>query len=82
MTTKEEAQKLYEGKFFYEIVDGFDPVQGPCKMLFGPFDNIYYVHRYSDNPSEYDKYEFLQVIDGTPKVAFTKEQILVTDRRL
>lgn len=87
MTGKEEAKKLYEGKFFYEIVK---PKSGGIQ-LFGPFDNIFYVNKVlpkdvSDrvvSKNENDKeYKFVQVIDGRPTVAFTEEEILVTDRKL
>jgi hypothetical protein len=85
--TKDEAKKLYKGKFFYEIVK---PHSGGIQ-LFGPFDNIYYVNR--DLPREVTdrivprneegkEYAFVQVIDGRPTVAFTQDQILVTDRKL
>lgn len=82
----EEAKKLYEGKYFYEIVDG-DWCGKPCKMLFGPIDTIRYVNK-DIAQSELDKstgkanVEFVQVIDGNIRAAFNKNEILVTDRIL
>jgi hypothetical protein len=90
MVTKDEAKALYEGKFFYEIVK---PKTGGIQ-LFGPFDNIYYTEPAVDNRFDHlrrtwstdaapqKRYKFVQVIDGRPVVAFTEEEILVTDRKL
>ena len=66
--SKAEADRLYKGKFFYEIVNGKPE---------GPYDNILYVSKHSKG-----KYAFVQVIDGKPVQAFTKDQILVTTKRL
>jgi hypothetical protein len=73
--SKEEAKKLYEGKFFYEIMQ-----TGPEEYrVFGPFDNIFYA---SKTPEAITKngsdIEFLQVIDGKPVASFTKDEIYVT----
>jgi hypothetical protein len=86
--TRNEAKKLYEGKFFYEIVK---PKNTGGIQLFGPFDNIFYINR--DLPKDVTdrilprnedgkEYVFVQVVDGKPTVAFTQEEILVTDRKL
>lgn len=78
---KEEAKALYEGKFFYEIVKTENPLE---LKLIGPFDNIYFANPNMPKQKTADgqEYEYLQVIDGTPRQAFTKEEILITDRKL
>lgn len=94
MTSKEEAKALYEGKFFYEVISR----EGNKLTLAGPFDNIYYAVKHIDNKhfcllsrkpatcSDDRKplpvFEFVQVIDGMPRVAFTREEILVTTQVL
>ena len=91
MSGKEEARKLYEGKFFYEIVKVKYGRNAGTIQLFGPFDNIYYVNKVlpkdvSDRIVKQDEegkeYKFVQVVDGRPVQAFTAEEILVTDRKL
>ncbi len=76
--TKEESKKLYEGKFFYEIVK---PAAGGIQ-LFGPFDNIYYVNDKIELPPEWSGAKFVQVVDGIPTVVFTEKEILITNRVL
>lgn len=79
--TKEEAKALYAGKTFYIVEkDG---------RLLGPRDDIYYANRKYLSLFERVKvtiqralnigehYEFLQVIEGIPVRAFTKDEILV-----
>jgi hypothetical protein len=82
--TKENAKKLYEGKFFYEIVKVKAGRHAGTVQLFGPFDNIYYLsdHVKNDVSHELSKFKFVQVIEGRPTVCFTEEEILVTDRKL
>lgn len=84
--SQKQARKLYEGKHFYEIVKTEDPKE--IKLL-GPFDNIYYANKelgrptlFSDDSKPNIDYDFVQVIDGIPVQAFTKQEILVTDRVL
>jgi hypothetical protein len=80
--SKEEAKKLYDGKFFYEIVKS-RTVEDSIQLL-GPYNNIYYAT--SDINSQDEKtnsiYKFVQVIDGKIIQAFTEWEILVTDRKL
>jgi hypothetical protein len=76
-TLKEAAKKLYEGKYFYEIVRSEDPQR---LILVGPRDDIYYVNQVPE--SDFQEYTFMQVINGTLKQAFKAEEILVTDRVL
>jgi len=82
MTTKEEAQKLYEGKFFY-IVD-LVSYENETVTLSGPFDNIFFMT--SQNNSLGEKSEspckYAQVIDAKIVQIFTEKEILVTDRKL
>lgn len=75
---KEEAKKLYEGKYFYEIIKPISGRWAGYIQLAGPFDNIYYASHINGE----SKYKFVQVIDGKPVQAFTEEEILVTDRIL
>jgi hypothetical protein len=68
MTTREEAKKLYEGKFFYEIVKVKAGRHAGTIQLFGPFDNILYA-----NPIDKDvksEYKYCQVVDGKVVAAF------------
>lgn len=76
---REEAKKLYEGKFFYEVVKHDDRIE-----LFGPKDDIYYVNPIANSKGEMSDstYKFVQVVDGKPVQAFTEEEILVIDRKL
>lgn len=73
---KEMARTLYAGRFFYEIVKTEDPNE---LKLVGPLDTIRYT---VPQEGEENGYEFVQIIDGTIKAAFKKEEILVTMRRL
>jgi hypothetical protein len=83
MTARAEAKKLYEGKFFYEIVRQPANKFGPEHLeLHGPFDNIYFTTPRTDAIPNHPEYKYLQVIDGSPRQAFTESEILVTDRRL
>lgn len=75
--SREEARKMYEGKFFYEVIK---TGKEGLVLLNGPRDDIYYAA-----PVETEKeseYKFLQVIDGRPVQAFKENEILVTMRRL
>ena len=89
MVTKEEAKKLYEGKFFYIVHDGNWSGES-CKMLFGPYDNILYaidsglrVDKVSPTMFvESDKHKYAQVIDGKVVQMFENNEILVLDRKL
>jgi hypothetical protein len=78
--TKEETKSLYEGKFFYEVRKTIKEDGKIILELEGPFDNIYFVNK--NIPHSHDRYEYVQVMDGTPKQVFTKEEILITDRVL
>lgn len=87
--TKEEATKLYEGKFFYQIVKPTSEY-GDITLA-GPFDNIYYIEKsaanhvgklFSTDAAPTPEYKFVQVVDGVPVQAFTESEILVTDRVL
>lgn len=84
MTEKEEAQKLYEGKYFYEVVKSKSFTKGETIQLFGPFDNIYYATRSASNEfmKAEDNYKYVQVINGNAVQAFLEHEILVTDRKL
>lgn len=86
--TKEIARALYEGKYFYEIIETKNPIE---KILRGPFDNIYFAVKPNPPPGENQigtvldtttEYDFVQVINGIPRVTFTKDQILITDRKI
>lgn len=88
MTSKEEAKALYEGKYFYEIVDG-DYCGRPCKMLFGPLDTIRYIAPVAYTQKSLDgsgpidpKYKFGQVIDGKLVQVFKENEILVSNKAL
>jgi hypothetical protein len=81
MTIKEEAQKFYEDKYFYEIVKIKSGRKAGTIQLFGPYDNIYYVERPLGEKTD-RVYKYIQVINGLPVQAFTEEEILVTDRKL
>lgn len=76
---RKEARKLYEGKFFYEIVK---TTKSKVLKLVGPFDNIFYTVKKNTVGSNFENYKFVQVINGMPVQAFTEDQILVTDRKL
>lgn len=83
--TSEEAKKAYEGKYFY-ILDsvaklsiGDEDIVTQLRVR-GPFDNIYYL--VPNNGKYTQEYVYIQVIDGLPKQAFTKNEILITDRIL
>ncbi len=83
MTTKEEAKKLYEGKYFYEVVKPFPGMI----QLWGPFDNIRYIAKdysvgFSTEDINHPEIKFAQVIDGKIVQAFEEHEILVTDREL
>ena len=67
MSSKEKAQKLYEGKRFY--------VLNPDGTVDGPREDIYYCVPTTKVGNK--KYKYVQVIGGQPKQAFTKEEILV-----
>lgn len=81
--TKEEARKLYEGKYFYEVVKPFSGMV----QLWGPFENIYYVSKdysvgLSVEGTNHPQIKYIQVINGKPVQAFEEHEILVTDREL
>jgi hypothetical protein len=66
---KEEAQAFYKGKTFF--------IKNPDGSLNGPRNDIYYVNKEASRSHKFDKYDFVQVIDGTIKQAFTKDEIIV-----
>lgn len=74
---KEESKKLYEGKFFYEIVKVKAGRMAGTIQLFGPFDNIHYA-----NEEATGKPGFVQVVNKKPVMFFEINEILVTDRIL
>lgn len=74
-SSKEEAKKLYEGKYFYEIVDAGEAGVN----LVGPLDNIYFAVTQEGHPSPY---KFVEVIDGKPTRAFTENEILLTTLKI
>lgn len=84
---KSMLKALYEGKYFYEVVNTGKPME---RLVIGPLDGIRYTVKSTglvneDNKavlSEDTEYDFVQVINGQIKVAFTKDQILVTDKPL
>ena len=79
MISKKEAKKLYEGKFFYEIVKITSGRNAGTIQLFGPFDNILYT---VGAESRDTLSGFAQVVDGKAVAFFKQEEILVTDRKL
>jgi hypothetical protein len=74
-TDRELSAKLYNGKFFYEIVKIPKCEEYPLGKLelLGPFENIRYLS---------DMTGFAQVFDGQISVTYAHDEILVTDRRL
>lgn len=83
---KSMLKALYEGKFFYEVIQTGKPME---RLVIGPLEGIRYTVK-SSGPmdmggiimSDETEYDFVQVINGQPKMAFTKDQILVTDKPL
>jgi hypothetical protein len=82
--SSEASKNLYDGKFFY-IIDGVtntvigDEFKTELRLR-GPFDNIYYLIPANGHPKS-EIYDFVQIVDGRPRT-FTKEEILITDRKL
>ena len=79
--TTEEVRLLYEGKYFYEIIKLVDIAGKDYINLYGPIDDIRYSTA-SDQNGKKANFTYLQIIDGVIKQAFTKDEILVTDRKL
>lgn len=84
-----EARKLYEGKYFYEIIKPMSGRFAGLIQLAGPFDNIRYVNEdarstktFSTDASPAPKIKFVQVVDGKIVASFQENEILVTDRVL
>jgi hypothetical protein len=73
--SKEEANKLYEGKFFYEKERHLDHLR-----LFGPLENIYYLEEKENDIG--GSYRFIKVVDGVPTQIYTEKEILVTTEKL
>lgn len=71
--TKEGAGKLYEGKYFYEIVKPKSGRFVGLIQLVGPLEDVRY---------KTDLTGFVQIIDDKIEASFTNEEILVTDRKL
>lgn len=74
-------KKLYDGKFFYEIVRTIGRLHLPggaaeslAVELVGPYDNILYMKSPSNG--------FAQVIGGEIVQVFQPHEILVTDHKL
>jgi hypothetical protein len=76
--TKRLNKKLYDGKFFYEIVRSRHCDNPGCKeveiKLYGPCDNLVYM-----NPPAQG---FAQIIGGVVVQFFLPSEILVTDHKL
>lgn len=77
--TPKKAKKLYENKFFYEIVK---TEKGALTMLVGPLEDIRYVNKATDKYHKYLNYEFVSVENGQIVKAFTRNEILVTRRKI
>lgn len=75
--TKEEAQALYEGKFFYEIKTAVVGSDGNTHLtLIGPSEDIRFVTTTSPELA------FVKINGGNVVQAYAKNAILITDRKL
>jgi hypothetical protein len=69
-----QTKKIYDGKFFYEVVRGSDNQE---HRLIGPLDNIRYATL--TDKKENNEYPYLQVIDGQVRTAFKYNEIAILD---
>lgn len=80
---KSILKALYEGKYFYEVVQTGKPME---RLILGPLDGIRYTVKQTDDDktvlNDNTEYDFAQIVDGQIKMFFTKDQILVTDKPL